>query len=362
MTLKLAKSPTVCCILVIATLLSSLAIARADYIYAACQYAYLIVELDPAGNQSGFLSVTNPVGVAFDHNGNVYVSAPGLNTVTKYDSSGQGSVFASGFVEPHGLAFDSHGNLFVSDVTSVKKFAPNGTGSIFAAGLNGAVDLAIDPGDNVFVACFDDRNIQKFDQFGNRTVFASGLHSPDCVALDHNGNLYVGNELNNTILKFDAQGNGSLFATSNVAQPVGLAVDSQNNLYVANAGPVTIAKFDPSGNGTIFASSLPAGLRQLAVLPFPAFHQCVLECPTKMVVCAEPGEHGAVVDFSSQLVTNCPGFSIVSDPASGSFMRLGNHKVTSWLIDATSNIVDSCAFRIVVHHCPKNPPHPPRAP
>src|SRR5439155_23492628 len=119
----------------------------------------------------------------------------------------------------------------------------------------------------------------------------------------HSGNLYVGNEFNNTILKFDAQGNGVLFATSNVAQPLGLTVDTENNLYVANAGPVTITKFDPSGNGTVFASSLPGGLRAIVALPFPFLHPCVLDCPTTMVVCADPGEHGAVVDFSAQLVT-----------------------------------------------------------
>jgi DNA-binding beta-propeller fold protein YncE len=360
MTSKLAKSSFLRLLLGVAALFLSLAAARADYIYVACQARYLIVQLDPAGNQTGFLSVRNPVGLAFDSSGNIYVSDVQLKTVTKYNSIGQGTVFASGFTEPHELAFDSHGNLFVADVTSVKKFAPDGTGSVFASGLGGAVALAIDPSNNVFVACFTDRTVQKLDSSGNRTVFASGLNSPDCLALDHNGNLYVGNELNNTILKFDAQGNSFLFATSNVAQPLGLTVDSENNLYVANAGPVTITKFDPSGNGTLFASSLPGGLRQIVALPFPLLNQCALDCPKKIVACANPGEHGTVVDFSSELVTNCVGFSIVCDPPSGSFFRLGNHNVNCWLLDQTSNIVDTCTFRLLVRHCPKNSPNPRR--
>jgi sugar lactone lactonase YvrE len=334
--------------------------ARADYIYVALQESQLIAQLDPAGNQTGFLSVRNPVGLAFDGNGNIYVSDVELKTVTKYNVFGQGTVFASGFVEPHELAFDSQGNLFVADVTNVRKVAPDGTGSTFASGLAGAVALAIDTNNNVFVACFDDRTVQKFDSSGNRTVFASGLNSPDCLAFDHSGNLYVGNELNNTILKFDAQGNSSLFATSNVAQPLGLTVDSENNLYVGNAGPSTVAKFDPSGNGTLFASSLPLSPRQIVALPSALLNQCALDCPTKIVACANPGEHGAIVDFSSQLVTNCVGFSIVCDPPSGSFFKLGNHKVNCWLLDQTSNVVDTCTFRVLVHHCPKNLPNPHR--
>jgi sugar lactone lactonase YvrE len=359
MMIKFAKSSSLRVLLgVLTTLFLSIAAARSDYIYVACQEGELIVQLDPAGNQTGFLKVRNPVGLAFDGSGNIYVSDVQLKTVTKYNTLGQGTVFASGFQEPHELAFDSHGNLFVADVSTVRKIAPDGTGSLFASALGGAVALAIDPSNNVFVACFTDRTVQKVDPFGNRTVFASGLNSPDCLALDHSGNLYVGNELNNTILKFDAQGNGALFATSNVAQPLGLTVDTQNNLYVANAGPVNIAKFDPSGNGTIFASSLPGGLRQIVSLPFALLQPCTLTCPTNMVVCADRGEHGAVVDFSAQFVTSCPGFTIVSDPPSGSFFPLGNHKVTGALIDPSGNTVDTCTFRILVHHCP--PPHPNR--
>jgi len=358
MMLKIANFSSLRLLLGVAAMLLSLAAARSDYIYVACQARYLIVQLDSAGNQTGFLSVRNPVGLAFDGVGNVYVSDVQLKTVTKYDALGHGTVFASGFTEPHELAFDSHDNLYVADVSSVKKFAPDGTGSTFASGLGGALALAIDPSNNVYVTCFFDKTVQKIEPAGNRTVFASGLDSPDCIALDHSGNVYVGNEFNNTILKFDAQGNGSLFATSNVAQPLGLTVDSLDNLYVANAGPVTIAKFDPSGNGTIFASSLPGGLRQIVALPVALLNQCALDCPPNMVVCADPGEHGAVVDFSSQLVTNCVGFSIITDPPSGSFLKLGNHRVSSWLLDETGNVVDTCTFRVRVRHCPKNSPNP----
>ena len=58
-----------------------------------------------------------PRDLAFDASGNLYVTnwdAP--NTVSKVDSDGDVTTFATGFSAPIGLAFDASGNLYVGEV------------------------------------------------------------------------------------------------------------------------------------------------------------------------------------------------------------------------------------------------------
>src|ERR1039458_9053734 len=67
----------------------------------------------------------------------IYVSTFNLNTIYRFDSSGQGSVFAtasSGLSNPDGVAVDSSGNLYVANTGSgtIEKFSPSGQGSVFA--------------------------------------------------------------------------------------------------------------------------------------------------------------------------------------------------------------------------------------
>ena len=116
----------------------------------------------------------------FAYADDIYVANRGNNTITKYDSSGNGSVFARlGLDFPEGLAFDSSGNLFVANA-----------------------------GDNT---------IMKYDSSGHRSLFASsGLDDPYGLAFDNSGNLYVANNrfANPTIMKFDSSGNGTVFTNT----------------------------------------------------------------------------------------------------------------------------------------------------
>ena len=137
----------------------------------------------------------------FAYADDIYVANRGNNTITKYDSSGNGSVFARlGLDFPEGLAFDSSGNLFVANA-----------------------------GDNT---------IMKYDSSGHRSLFASsGLDDPYGLAFDNSGNLYVANNrfANPTIMKFDSSGNGTVFTNTLPAptNPTALTFDPSGNLFVA---------------------------------------------------------------------------------------------------------------------------------
>ena len=85
------------------------------------------------------------MGLAFDSSGYLYAASWLSGTISKFDSSGNGTTFfVSRFDRPTGLAFDSSGYLYA------------------ASWLSGT--------------------IEKFDSSGNMSLFAWGLREPACIA------------------------------------------------------------------------------------------------------------------------------------------------------------------------------------
>jgi len=200
----------------------------------------------------------------------LYVST--LNgTIDRYSRTGAGSVFVSGLSDPVGIAFDGAGDLFVVSKganAAIEKFTPGGVGSVFASsGLDGPAGIALDKAGNVYVANEGNSTIEKFTPGGVGSVFASnGLSDPVGLAFDSAGNLYVSNADdmlgNYSIEKFTPGGVGSVFASGGLNTPLGLALDSAGNLYATNYGGSMIAELTPAGVSSVFASGLndPYGL------------------------------------------------------------------------------------------------------
>ncbi len=93
-------------------------------------------------HDSAALGLDAPDGLAFDRNGNLYVT--NYSTIEKFNPSGQGSVFTSTnlLLIPIDLAFDSSGNLFVANHGhgNILTFDPSEIGSVFAYGLENAAN------------------------------------------------------------------------------------------------------------------------------------------------------------------------------------------------------------------------------
>src|SRR6266478_1893998 len=128
-------------------------------------------------------------------------------SIDEFTPDGVPSTFASGLNNPLGLAFDRVGNLFVADTGTytgtgaVYKFTPAGVRTTFASGLNFPFALAFDRAGNLFVAAgfsfVNNENlgtVYKFTPTGVRTTFASGLNSPFALAFDSQGNLFVADQ------------------------------------------------------------------------------------------------------------------------------------------------------------------------
>ncbi len=271
-------------------LLLSIPCANADTVYLSTANANTIDKFNSSGNGSDFATASSglnwPLGLAFDGSGNLYVANwadAGNGTIEKFTTSGQASVFANlGPDAPYGdLAFDSHGNLYAtvadytnglfSGIVEIDRFDSMGNRSVFVStniGYQGFgfSGLAFSSSGNLYTGN-SPFTIEKFDTNGVGTVFAtSGVDNPNGLTFDSSGNLYVANYSNNTIEKFNPNGQGTIFASTNLlSAPIGLAFDSGGNLYVGNHFRGNILEFNPSGIGSVFANGLEGAANYIAI-------------------------------------------------------------------------------------------------
>jgi hypothetical protein len=172
----------------------------------------VILKITPAGVATNFATGITPAGIAFDAVGNLFaINTAGTGSIVKYTPSGTPTPFVSnlGGGGPTGLAFDSNGNLYVSFAGnqmigggSIVKFAPNGTPSPFASGLFLPAGLAVDGANNLYVADVGSGSIFRFTPTRTKTTFASGLNGPRSLAFDTNWVLYAGEFGSHDIVKF----------------------------------------------------------------------------------------------------------------------------------------------------------------
>ena len=216
---------------------------------------------------SNFLTgLANPVGVAVDPAGDVYVTLFGGNgTIQKYSSAGAfiSEISNLGYL-PYSVRFDINSILYVADLngslirryTTALNTLPNW---VTTNGL--PTSIQFDGNGNVFVAnSGSGDNVEKFALDGTllATVGSSvNLAEPHDSITDAFGNLYVSSRQNQVVVKYDSAGN--LVNSSFVSgfDPYGLLIDD-NKLFVAahNQGQINI--YDLNNNGQ-FISSFAVG-------------------------------------------------------------------------------------------------------
>ncbi|PYY15305.1 MAG: gluconolaconase [Acidobacteria bacterium] len=132
--------------------------------------------------------VTNP---AIDHEGNLFVTFSGSRgqkvpvSIYKIDTSYHVKPFLSELMNAHGVAFDREGQMYVSSRQNgtVYRVAPNGTMSAYAEGMGVATGIAFDREQNLYVG---DRSGTIFKIARDRQI-----GRPQGMAFDSAGNLYV---------------------------------------------------------------------------------------------------------------------------------------------------------------------------
>lgn len=137
----------------------------------------------------------------------IYVADSNTGAIEQFNAAGQGSAFGSvGPVNPVGLAVDAAGNLYVANRSggvsgTIDRFTPGGTLSLFSSDMDFPSKLAFDSGGSLYAGMVGNNTISRFNASGQGTVFASsGLNGPIPLAFGHDGYLYVGNTGDSTIM------------------------------------------------------------------------------------------------------------------------------------------------------------------
>jgi len=219
--------------------------------------------------------VTNP---ALDAEGNIYVTFSGSRgqkvpvAIYKIDTSYEMKPFVAEMMNPTSIAFDRDGQMYVSSRFdgTVYKVAPNGTMSSYAEGMGIATGIAFDREENLYVG---DRSGTIFKIARDRQIFVFATLEPSVsayhLAFGPQGNLFVTGPTTSSfdcVHKVDPHGGVSVFYRG-LGRPQGLAFDVEGNLYVAASlsGKRGIVKITPNGQASLEVAG--QGLVGLAFAP-----------------------------------------------------------------------------------------------
>jgi len=219
--------------------------------------------------------VTNP---ALDREGNLYVTFSGSRgqkvpvSIFKIDTNYNVKPFLSEMMNATSIAFDREGQMYVSSRhdEAVYQVAPNGTVSTYAEGMGVATGIAFDAAENLYVG---DRSGTIFKIARDRQIFVFATLEPSVsayhIAFGPQGDMFVTGPSTSSfdcVYKVDPHGTVSVFYRG-LGRPQGLALDVEGNVYVAAslAGKRGIVKITPQGEATLAVSG--QGLVGLAFAP-----------------------------------------------------------------------------------------------
>lgn len=162
-----------------------------------------IVRISPDGLGTPFVSgILNPTGLAFNPDGEMFVSSRAEGTVYRIDAGGEATVYAEGMGVATGIAFDAEGNLFVGDRSgTIFKIAPGHSDharQIYVYAMLepsvAAYHLTAGPDGTLYVTApslSSNDAVWAIDRDGAVTACFRGLGRPQGLALDADANLYV---------------------------------------------------------------------------------------------------------------------------------------------------------------------------
>jgi sugar lactone lactonase YvrE len=183
---------------------TSPAVSRSGMIYATIsgprgkQTPVSIVRVSPDGRGTPFVTgILNATGLAFNPEGDLFVTSRAEGNVYRIDASGESTIYAEGMGVATGAAFDAQGNLFVGDRSgTIFKIDPQRKIFVYATlePSVAAYHMAVDTEGTLYVtapALNSNDAIWAIDAHGESRVWYRGLGRPQGIALSKDGDVYV---------------------------------------------------------------------------------------------------------------------------------------------------------------------------
>ena len=219
------------------------------------------------GGLASFALMNMPTAEAIDSAGNLYFADTGNHRVRQISRAGNivtvagtgspgfsgdgGPATSAQLDEPMGVAVDGTGNLYIADSANNRIRVVNPAGMIYTMAGNGNAAFEGDEGPAV----------------------QASLHAPEGLAVDSTGTVYVADTLSLRVRYITTDGvihtlagsgvagysgDGGQGAAANVDQPTSVAVDQAGNVYFTDAGNGLVRKVTPAGViSTVAGTPLP---------------------------------------------------------------------------------------------------------
>jgi len=251
------------------------------------------------GSAATSAELYHPCGLALDSAGNLYIADAASNVIRKLSTNGTiatvagnhtagyagdgGAATSASLNEPLGVAVDAAGNIYIADSfnSRIRVVAANGTittvagngftgrsgdgGAATSATLNRPQGVAVDAAGNLYIADTDNHVVRKVAVDGTISTLAgngtrgysgdggpatrAALLYPKSLVVDAAGNLYIADTFNSRIRVVAAggtittvagsgvlgdRGDGGPAASAQLKFPSGVALDAAGNLYIAD--------------------------------------------------------------------------------------------------------------------------------
>ncbi|MGP0070460.1 MAG: hypothetical protein ACLPWF_00800 [Bryobacteraceae bacterium] len=219
------------------------------------------------GSPATSVPLREPIAVAMDAQGNLYIADEADNRIRKVNPSGIISTYAGTGVPgyggdrgpaiqaelsfPTGIVLDAAGNMYIAD---------EGNARVRRIAVDGTIDTVAGNGNYPYA--------------GDNGPATSAQMDPVAVAVDSQGNLYIADASNYRIRKVDTNGiittiagtgqsGNTLTGTSAMSTQIGLiydlTVDAAGNIYLADGTNNEVTEITTTGTATVVAGGVQTG-------------------------------------------------------------------------------------------------------